>query len=200
MKLKNSKDSYGLVTITIHWSMALLIFFLFGLGIYMTDLSYMDPWYNKGPDLHRSVGILTFILLLFRIIWVTVNIKPTLVPMAKWEEVTALVVHWGFYPLLFIIMVSGYLISTADGRGVSFFSLFEVPPLISYKEVQEEVAGMVHYYLAIFTVGLAILHGAAALKHHFLDRDETLRRMVGLRSDNSKDNSTTNEKTRDQGD
>jgi len=76
-------------------------------------------------------------------------------------------------------MLSGYLISTADGRPISVFGWFEVPALLTSIPNQEDVAGLVHEYLAWGLVILAGLHGLAALKHHFIDRDPTLLRMFG---------------------
>ena len=76
-------------------------------------------------------------------------------------------------------MLAGYLISTADGRGISVFGWFDVPASITSIPEQEDVAGAVHFYLAWGLVILAGLHGLAALKHHFIDRDTTLLRMLG---------------------
>jgi cytochrome b561 len=77
-------------------------------------------------------------------------------------------------------MVSGYLISTADGRGIDVFGLFTVPATLQGIDHQEDVAGASHLVLAVTLIALALLHAGAALKHHFIDRDRTLRRMLGL--------------------
>ena len=76
-------------------------------------------------------------------------------------------------------MVSGYLISTADGRGISFFDWFEVPAFITSIPDQEDLAGDWHIWLTDALVVLGVLHGLAALKHHFIDKDGTLKRMLG---------------------
>jgi cytochrome b561 len=76
-------------------------------------------------------------------------------------------------------MISGYLISTADGRPISVFGWFEVPALITGIPNQEDRAGDVHFYAAWALVILAALHALAAFKHHLIDRDDTLRRMFG---------------------
>jgi cytochrome b561 len=77
-------------------------------------------------------------------------------------------------------MVSGYLISTADGRGVSVFGWFTVPATLHGIDGQEDVAGVVHLTLASTLVAVALLHAGAAFKHHFIDRDRTLKRMLGM--------------------
>ena len=77
---------------------------------------------------------------------------------------------------------AGYLISTADGVGIPVFGLFEIPALVSGLPDQADVAGVVHLYLAWVLVVFAGLHGLAALKHHFIDRDATLVRMLGRKA------------------
>jgi cytochrome b561 len=90
--------------------------------------------------------------------------------------------HLFIYVDLFLVMTAGYLISTADGVGIPVFGLFEVPALVSGIEDQAELAGTVHLYLAWVLVIFAGLHGLAALKHHFIDRDATLVRMLGRKA------------------
>jgi cytochrome b561 len=160
--------------------MAIMMIGLFSLGLYMTTLEYVHPWYTEAPHIHKSVGLLFFMLLLLRTIWALLNVKPRPVLMPYWERIVAEIVHRLFYVLLFGITISGYLIPTADGRGVEIFNWFEVPALISPWENQEEIAGTVHYYLALFTMGVTGLHSLAALKHHFLNRDTALVRMLGV--------------------
>jgi len=87
--------------------------------------------------------------------------------------------HSVLYLGLFLVMMSGYLISTADGRAISVFGLFDVPAVITSIPNQADTAGLVHEYAAWALVILAVLHALAALKHHFIDRDATLRRMLG---------------------
>ncbi|BCQ65481.1 hypothetical protein PBOI14_72310 [Pseudomonas sp. Boi14] len=90
--------------------------------------------------------------------------------------------HAFLYLGLFAVMIAGYLISTADGVGIPVFGLFEVPALISGLPDQADVAGVVHLYLAWALVIFAGIHGLAALKHHFIDRDATLTRMLGRKA------------------
>lgn len=158
-----------------------MIVALFALGVYMRGLTYYHPYYNLGPHLHKSFGLICFALLLFRVIWSILNQKPEHVNMPAWEWLSALIVHKLFYILLFAILISGYLIPTANGRAIELFNWFKVPAIISNIEGQEDIAGKIHYLAAIMAMGLAILHTLAAFKHHFIDRDDTLRRMLGLK-------------------
>lgn len=184
MQWRNSATRYGLVTILTHWVVALSVFALFALGFWMVGLNYYSEWYRTAPDVHKSVGILLFVLMLLRVGWRLFSPMPApLVSHGRWTRLAAKAGHGVLYLCLFGVMIAGYLISTADGRPIDVFGLFQVPALISGIRGQEDVAGLVHEYLAWALVILAGLHGLAALKHHFLDRDATLLRMLGRKAD-----------------
>lgn len=180
MQVRNTSSRFGLVSVVLHWLVALAVFGLFGLGYYMVDLGYYDPWYRKGPDIHRSIGILLFIVMLGRLAWRWGNRTPA--PLAthkRWEVLTAHATHGLLYLLIFVAMVSGYLISTADGSAIDVFGWFRVPSVTGQVKGLEDSAGAVHYWSTWALVLLAITHALAALKHHIFDRDQTLRRMFG---------------------
>lgn len=181
MELRSTHSRYGLVPIVMHWLAAIAIFGLFFLGDYMVDLGYYDPWYRSAPHLHKSIGVLLFLLMVVRLGWHWLGLTP--VPLAShrpWEVRLAHLAHIVLYLLIFVVMVSGYLISTADGSAVAVFSWFEVPSVTGQVKQLEDIAGTVHRWCAWSLVGLAVLHALAAIKHHVIDRDETLRRMIGL--------------------
>lgn len=179
MILKNTDTSYGTPAIAMHWIAALAIIGLFALGLWMVELDYYHAWYKKGPDLHRSIGIVLAVLMVMRMIWRWINPKPkdldesapTLNRLAHW-------IHLGLYALTFAILITGYLISTAEGQGISVFGAFELPATIVGGKEQADMAGQIHLVLAVTLISLAALHALAALKHHFIDRDNTLRRMM----------------------
>jgi len=178
MQLKNTNNGYGVTAILVHWVFAVTFIALFSVGIYMVELTYYDPLYKTLPDLHRSAGIILLALLFFRFAWKLVNPHPDPEPNLKRHEILgAEIVHWLLYLLPLAIMVSGYLITTADGSSIDVFGLFEVPAILPAQKGREEIAGDIHFYLAYATIGLAALHALAALKHHFIDRDKTLTRM-----------------------
>jgi len=176
MIMRNTVTGYGLVSRLLHWLMALAIVAMFGLGIWMVGLDYYNPYYHSAPDLHKAVGILLLIALAVRFGWRLANVKPSNRSLTRLEQVASEVVHWGFYPLLLALMVSGYLMSTADGRPIDVFGLFSVPSPGENKGL-EDAAGLAHEILAYVVMALATLHAAAALKHHVVDRDHTLARM-----------------------
>lgn len=172
----NTKLGYGIVSRVLHWVMAVAVFAMFALGYWMVGLDYYSPYYKSAPDLHRSVGMLLAAALVLRFGWRMINIEPDQSILKPWERLAARIVHLSFYPLLLALMISGYLISTVDGRAIEVFGLVSVPSLIESKGL-EDPAGLVHKILAYATIVLALVHAVAALKHHFWDRSPILTRM-----------------------
>ena len=183
MNMNNTKEHYGWLAILLHWIVAITVFGLFGLGYWMVDLGFYDSWYKAAPELHKSIGLCLFAIMVFRLVWRIVQIQPAHLETHKSiERKTATIVHLFIYILLFSIMFAGYFISTADGRGIEIFGLFEVPGFGSFIENQEDKAGIFHQYAAYLLMLIVFLHAAAALKHHFIDKDKTLARMIGKRN------------------
>ncbi|MWV15034.1 cytochrome b [Pseudomonas sp. L-22-4S-12] len=183
MQWRNSSSRYGLVSMLLHWVVALAVFGLFGLGLWMVDLDYYSGWYRTAPDLHKSIGLVLFALMLLRVLWRFISPPPPApANHGALTRTASRLGHAALYLGLFALMLSGYLISTADGRGIGVFGLFEVPASLTSIPDQADVAGLIHKYLAWALVIFAGLHALAALKHHFIDRDATLVRMLGRAS------------------
>ncbi|MDN6319444.1 MAG: cytochrome b [Marinobacter sp.] len=179
MQINNTSASFGLLSIVVHWVAAIAVFGLFALGFWMVDLTYYSEWYQRAPDIHRSIGVLLFCLMVFRLLWRWFSTSPG--PLAghkRWEVLSAQIAHVCLYVLTFVAIVSGFLISTADGSSVSVFGWFDVPSVTGQIKRLEDTAGLVHYWSTWALVALALIHSAGALKHHFIDRDNTLRRML----------------------
>lgn len=181
--LKNNAKGYGFVSITLHWVSVLIVSGLFAVGFWMVDLSYYSEWYRTAPHWHKSVGVMFAAAIIFRFLWNLLHASPVAIG-SKMVRLGARFAHSFLYALLFALFVSGYLISTADGRDIDIFDWFSLPGMGSLFENQEDVAGLVHEWLAYSLIGLAVLHGAAALKHHFVDKDDTLKRMISTRIQN----------------
>lgn len=175
--LKNSDDGYGWIAIALHWLVAVAVFAMFGLGLYMVDLTYYDPWYKGSLDLHKSAGILLALTVLIRFGWRTMNPSPRGLSPKPLENLAAHIAHGLLYLMMAALFISGYLISTADGQGIAVFELFTVPATLT-ADNQEDIAGDIHRWLAWGLIALVALHALAALKHHFINRDATLKRMV----------------------
>lgn len=181
MLLRNSPGRYGWLSIFLHWSMALVIYAMFALGLWMVGLSYYDTWYHNAPEIHKSIGVILMLVLIIRLTWRVVSPPPK--PLSSYSplvRITAVLAHGLLYGLLIAILFSGYLISTADGKPVPVFGWFSLPAVLTGAGEQADLAGDIHLWLAWSIVILSVLHGLAALKHHFIDRDITLKRMLGL--------------------
>ncbi|MCG3728961.1 cytochrome b [Vibrio cincinnatiensis] len=162
----------------IHWISALTVIGMFAVGLWMVDLSYYSEWYRTAPHWHKSVGLLLAGLTLFRLIWQSVTVSPVM-EGHRLEKVAAKAMHCFLYLDLFLLFVSGYLISTADGRGIDVFNWFTLPGAGTLFNQQSDIAGTVHLYAAWTLIAMALLHALAALKHHFINKDNTLRKMIG---------------------
>ena len=181
MQWRSTQQGWGGLTILIHWLTALTVFSLFGLGLWMVNLGLYDAWYHRAPQLHKSIGVLLFILTVLRLLWRRSEGRPSaLASHTPLEQRLARLVHALLYVLLVTVMVFGYLISTADGRAIEVFNLFKVPATIHGIDKQEDIAGVIHLWLAVTLISLVALHALAALKHHFFNKDRTLQRMLGL--------------------
>lgn len=179
----NTSNGYGFVSIIVHWISALAVIGIFFLGFWMVDLTYYSTWYKTAPHIHKSVGVLLLLLTVFRLTWRCFNPKPKGADGHKvWEKKISHYTHILIYVLLFSIMCSGYLISTADDRGIWVFDWFDLPSLGRLFTDQADIAGLVHQVLAYSLIGLVILHSLGALKHHFFDKDNTLIRMFKIAS------------------
>ncbi|UGA57124.1 cytochrome b [Vibrio sp. VB16] len=162
----------------LHWLSALVILGMFAAGLWMVELNYYSSWYKTAPHWHKSVGLLLAVLTAFRIIWKWTTLSPAIEGSAL-EKKGAHAVHQLLYVLMIVLFVSGYLISTSDGRGIEVFNWFTVPGLGELFADQSDISGEIHFYTAVTLIGFAALHAAAALKHHFINKDNTLRKMIG---------------------
>lgn len=176
---KNTEQAYGRLAKTLHWLSALTVLGLFALGYWMVDLTYYSPWYKTAPHWHKSIGLILLFITTFRLTWRFYNPPPKqLSSLSVREKKTSAVAHIAIYALLFMVMSSGYLISTADDRAIEVFNWFSVPAFGELFANQADIAGLAHKYIVYGLMILSVLHSAAALKHHFIDKDATLKRML----------------------
>ncbi|MHC8403145.1 cytochrome b [Pseudomonas sp. MDT1-17] len=183
MQLRNSSSRYGWVSIFMHWGVALAVFGLFALGLWMVGLDYYSVWRKDAPDLHKSIGLVLLAVMVLRVLWRFISPPPpALQSYSRMTHLGAKFGHSFLYLTLSAVMIAGYLISTAEGAGIPVFGLFEVPALVSGLPDQADTAGVIHFYLAWVLVIFSGLHALAALKHHFIDRDATLTRILGRKA------------------
>ncbi|HPQ97598.1 MAG TPA: cytochrome b [Thiolinea sp.] len=183
MQTFNTRQDWGWVSILLHWVMAILLIGLYFVGDYMVGLSYYDRLYHTLPALHKAIGVLRGFLLLFRLLWLLVQPQPGQPPGGTpLLNRLATLGHVALYALMFIMIISGYLISTAKGKGIDIFGLFELPALLASDAGRGELAGKIHAWAGTAFILLVGLHALAALAHHFFWKDNTLTRMLGIKT------------------
>ena len=177
--LRNGPDGYGLVTKSLHWTIALGIIGLIWLGWWMVGLSYYDAWYNRGLALHRALGMVVLGLAILMGLWKLASPSPALqAELQPWEKLGATVGHSILLLSMFLLPLTGYMISTSAGQGFSMFGLFDFPALVSTTEETRDLAIAVHYYIAYGLIAVVAVHAGAALKHQIIDKHGTLKRML----------------------
>ncbi|MFL0802297.1 MAG: cytochrome b [Agarilytica sp.] len=179
MQLKNNASGYGVVSVGLHWLIAIAVFGLFAVGLWMEGLDYTDAWYKTAPHWHKSTGVIVIALVIFRFVWRMAQPRPEELPThASWERWLARIVHYALYLLLFLMLPTGYLITTAKGQSLEVFNWFSLPATVVGIDNLEDIAGEIHELIAFSVMGIVVLHVCGALKHHIIDKDSTLRRML----------------------
>lgn len=166
---------------SLHWLMAILIFGLLALGFYMHDLP-LSPQKLQLYSWHKWAGVTAFLLVLFRLAWRATHRPPPLpANMARTMRFAAHAGHFVLYALMLAIPLSGWLMSSAKGFQTVWFGLLPIPDLLAKDKALGDLLQNVHATLAVLFVLILVGHVAAALKHHFIDRDDILTRMLPAR-------------------
>jgi cytochrome b561 len=176
--LRNTSERWGAVAILLHWLLAVLVIGLMTLGwVAVTEESRLAQY--SLFKWHKSFGMLVLALVLLRLLWRLFNPTPAL-PMhvARWERWAARTTHWLLYGVMIAMPLSGWIMNAAADFPFKIFGVVPLPDIVAPNEALEETTKAVH--LALFWI-LAValtLHIGAALKHHFVDRDSVLLRML----------------------
>lgn len=177
--LRNKLNAFGSLSKLFHWLIALLVGAQFYLVWAPDFITISDTIKTQYVLLHKSFGISILVLSTLFILWRTVNIRP-LLPASQsfWKQILAKIVHYSLFILLLAMPILGYLMSVADGRAVRFFGLFELPNLVSTNPKMADFYFQTHSTLGYVFLALIGLHVAAALHHHFILKDDVLKRML----------------------
>lgn len=176
---KNTRERYGWPSKALHWSIGVLIIGLIGLGLWMVGLNYYHPWYHRSLELHKSLGMIVLALVAMKTFWRWWSPYPQLAAtLTGWQRCSAAVVHGLLWAAMLLIPITGYGISTAEGQGVAVFEWFEIPAWLPKNDVLRKVVTALHEWIAYAAGLLVLMHAGAAIKHEFVDRDGTLRRML----------------------
>ena len=168
---------YSKPAMLVHWLTALLIIVALPLGGYMSDLR-LSPLKLQLISYHKWIGMTVLLLVIVRILVRMKKGAPAPLPGPTWQLKAAQVTHVLLYVLMFAVPLSGWLMSSAKGFPVVYLGLVPIPDLVGKNEELGDFFKSVHEVLTSGLLGLAALHVAAALKHHLVDRDATLRRML----------------------
>jgi cytochrome b561 len=189
MQLRNSSNGYGVVAQALHWLIAALIVVQWFIAE-AAEAAGAEKATHPIAALHeltllarhKSVGLTIFALAVVRLIWRFVSPPPPLPStMTRWQVWFAKATHVAFYALLFLMPMSGLVMSAAANYPVSYFGFFTIPNLVAPDETLEHVMKERHHQLFTALFVLAVIHVAAALKHQFYDRDGVLLKMLPWR-------------------
>jgi cytochrome b561 len=182
--MSDTKKKLSCVTVALHWIVAVTIIVMIAVGVYMTDFEVYELY-----PIHKSVGMLIFVVILLRVSWRIKQGWPEAASDYKsWEQTLSKVVHWMLIIGTVMMPLSGILMSSMGGYGLSIFGLELLAATPNPEEAGKMIpingllAGIAHetHEIAGKVVFVAILlHLAGALKHHIVDKDGTLKRMLG---------------------
>ncbi len=172
MAIRNSTAEWGSVSRFFHWAMALMFVVQYLAGEY-------DDFFG-GSRFHVSFGLSLVGLALLRLVWRLNNPVPEAIAGSKrWERAAARAMHYSWYVLMFSLPLSGMVWRQASGKPLGFWGWFKLPVWLDKDKALAHNAHEIHELLGTIALILLALHLLAALKHHYLDHDATLRRMLG---------------------
>jgi cytochrome b561 len=171
--------TYSRTAIALHWLIAGLILCAFALGLYMVELK-LSPTKLKLYSWHKWLGVTIWLIAVARLVWRLTHKPPPLPQMPAWQRNAATITHVALYVLVLVIPISGWLFSSASGFPVVYFGVLQLPDLVAKDRALAEVLQEVHGTLNWLMLTIVLVHAGAALKHHLIDRDTVLHRMLPL--------------------
>ncbi len=177
MTLLSTEARWGFIAKLFHWTMAVGLLGLCAFGFWMSDLP-RGPAMFKAYALHKSCGITLLALALARLAWRAVDRRPAELPAPGWQKLAALGTHLALYALMLAVPLAGWAYNSAANFPLQWFGLVNLPALVPASPLLKEFFHEAHELGAIALLVLTAVHVAAAWKHHLLDKDNTLRRML----------------------
>lgn len=174
--LKNTKDSFGIISRFFHWLMSLGIIGLLIIGFVMINMSTPGKYVFYGP--HKAIGVIILGLVILRLVWRLTNISPTLPKtMPSWQRIGYRFGVFFMYIFMFSMPISGVLMSLNYGMDVHVFNLFTIKSAGKNIELAR-LAANIHFYTSIAFAATICGHISISLYHHFVDKDRLLLRML----------------------
>jgi cytochrome b561 len=168
---------YTRTAIALHWIAVLLIVCNLALGVSMVDFP-LSPLKIRLYGWHKWIGITVFLTAAARLAWRWANPAPAAVAMPEWQRRVAAATHAALYVLMFAVPLSGWVHSSATGVSVVYFGFVPLPDLVGKDKALADLLKALHGTLNFALLALVSVHVAAALKHHVIDRDGVLARML----------------------
>lgn len=170
-------ERYHPTAIALHWLVAALLIGGFALGQYMTGLT-LSPTKLQLYSLHKWIGVTAFLLALTRLAWRLTKGTPPAAPMPRWQHLIAETTHRVLYLLMLLIPLTGWLMSSAKGYQTVYFGVLPIPDLLAKNVALGELLATYHAQLNLLLAALVLAHAGAAVKHHLIDRDRVMQRML----------------------
>jgi cytochrome b561 len=177
MTSPSDSTRYGNTSILFHWLLAVLIIATWGFGMYMHELPF-SPMRIKQFNWHKWAGITILALSALRLLW-RLGHKPPSLPkhMPDWQKLASSLTHSALYLLFFAVPLAGWGYSSAAGFSIVLYGVIPLPDWVPVDKELAENLKLLHKVLSFSLAALVLVHVAAALKHHLLDRDGLLGRM-----------------------
>jgi len=177
MTYRNSTLRYGSVAIFFHWLIAFAVIGMLMLGFFM-DVFPKGNIRSEAINIHKLIGLTILCLVILRLTWALTNVKPPFpAGLPTWQRYAERIAHVLFYILLLTIPMAGWIMSTASGKAPHFFHVSLPAPGILKNEKVSDFFWTIHSKFAWVILVLIIIHALAALRHHFIIKDDVLRRM-----------------------
>jgi cytochrome b561 len=176
MGIGNTSQQWGWLSKILHWLTAVLIFVQIPLGFYAESLK-LSPLKMDIFVWHKSLGMLVFLLLILRLLWRIKGTIPKTVGASLIQQYLAQAAHYLLYGLMVLLPISGWITSSAANIPIKLFWLIPLPALVGPDDALKSLAAEVHEISVFVLLAVLILHIGAALHHHLLLRDNTLKRM-----------------------
>ncbi|CAG8998977.1 MAG: Cytochrome b561 [Candidatus Celerinatantimonas neptuna] len=175
------KNRLSPITIVLHWLIGLTIIALWGIGFTMKHWHIRELY-----AYHKSIGVIVLIAIIIRVLWRFKKGWP--VPVSnykKWEHRISKLVHWVLLITSLTLPLFGMMLSIESGHGINVFGLIIIEPhfmagkIVHYSTFWSGIAREGHNLSAYILLGALVLHVVGAFKHHLIDQDGTLKRMLG---------------------
>jgi len=177
MIIKNTTETYSSVPKFFHWTIGLMIIIMLIVGFIMGDITDLT---QRGQvyALHKATGTVLLVFIVLRLLVRLFNVN-VLLPseMPVWQKYAAHTNIYMLYLLMFVMPISGFLMTVLAGRNINIYGIFTISSFMQDKPLAK-IFNYIHHYTAFALISCIILHILAALYHHFIRKDKILKRML----------------------